>query len=745
MRGQRIATATMVVLAVGGWAALGSGTAFAEVGPDGARVKARATGGSSTGGAVFQQNVAQSARQNNNCNNPNMQDEEISLTDSRATGRCVTSDGSFTAFSRIQAGRAEAEGGSSTASLVQQNTAQRGGQNNNCNNPNETEISLEGGRAEDRCTDQDFSFSRHTLIRSGGARAEGGSGTVETVSQQNIAQEGRQNNNCNNPNFTDNIEVTGGRTENRCHNRDHSFSKHTLIKGGGARAEGGSGTEASVSQQSIAQEGRQNNACNNPNDNSGIPVAGSRVGCGNKDGSFSKHTLIKGGGARTEGGSSTVAGVSHMDIAQEGRQNNVCANPNRSGLFELSESRTQDRCHNRDHSLSKHTLIKGGGARAEGGSSTGGNVRQQNIAQEGRQNNSCANLGNSGNIEVTGGRTEDRCLNRDLSFSKHTLVKGGGARAEGGSSTADTVSQQNVAQEGRQNNNCANPNASGSINVTGGRTEDRCLNRDLSFSKHTLVKGGGARAEGGSSTVDTVQQQNLAQEGRQNNNCADPNSSGDIEVTGGGRTQVQCLNRDHSFSKHTLIKGGGARAEGGSSTGGEVEQQNIAQEGRQNNNCNNLNDTEFIVTGGRTVGRCGNQDISFNKHALAKGGGARAESGSSTGGSVFQQNVAQEGRQNTSCNNHNSGDFGLTGTRYEVGCKTVDGSANVHTADIGGGAKAEGGSATADLFQQNIAQEGRQNNNCGNTNNLTFTATDSRTQAHCVAVDRSTNIGTVNR
>ncbi|MEV6316752.1 hypothetical protein [Streptomyces sp. NPDC051776] len=683
MRVHKVATATMLVLAVSGWTAAGSVTAFADAGPAETKAKARATGGSSTGGDVFQQDVAQSARQNNNCNNPNTEDEELELTGSRVTGRCVTTDGSFTAFSRIHNGPAEAEGGSSTASLIQQNTAQRGRQNNTCNNQNESDITVESSRVESHCSDQDFSFSKHTLVKGGGASAEGGSTTDGTVRQQNTAQEGRQNNACNNPNSFATVTVTEGRTEDRCKNWDRSFSKHTLVKGGRARAEGGS-SAGTLNQQNIAQEGRQNNACNNPNG---------------------------------------------------------------TGDFTVTGGRTEDHCKNWDQSLSKDTLIKGGGARAEGGSSTVDSVEQQNIAQEGRQNNACNNPESTGNIEVTGGgRTQDRCYNRDHSFSKHTLIKGGGARAEGGSSTVDTVDQQNIAQEGRQNNACSNPESSGDIEATGGgRTQDRCRNRDHSFSKHTLIKGGGARVEGGSSTGGQVRQQNIAQEGRQNNACNNPNRSGDIEAIGGGRTQDRCRNRDHSFSKHTLIKGGGARVEGGSSAAADVEQQNVAQEGRQNNNCNNLNDTEFTVEGGRAVGRCGNQDLSFSKDTLIKGGGARVEGGSSTGGGVFQQNVAQEGRQNNSCNNHISGDFDLTGTRYEVGCKTVDGSANVHTADIGGGAKAEGGSATADLFQQNTAQEGRQNNSCGNTNNLTFTATDSRTQAHCVAVDRSTNIGTVSR
>ncbi|MEV6319373.1 hypothetical protein [Streptomyces sp. NPDC051776] len=43
------------------------------------------------------------------------------------------------------------------------------------------------------------------------------------------------------------------------------------------------------------------------------------------------------------------------------------------------------------------------------------------------------------------------------------------------------------------------------------------------------------------------------------------------------------------------------------------------------------------------------------------------------------------------------------------------------------------------------AQEGRQNNNCTNPNNLTLTTTNNRAQATCVAVDRSTNIATINR
>ncbi|MEV6316755.1 hypothetical protein [Streptomyces sp. NPDC051776] len=306
------------------------------------------------------------------------------------------------------------------------------------------------------------------------------------------------------------------------------------------------------------------------------------------------------------------------------------------------------------------------------------------------------------------------------------------------------MSQQNVAQEDRQNNFCSSGNDDSGISLNGGRVDERCWNKDASFNKGTLVKGGGARAEGGSSTGGSLRQQNLAQEGRQNNNCASPNDATGIALTG-GRVDESCWNKDGSFSKHTVVKGGGARAEGGSSTQ-HVGQQNAAQEGRQNNFCSSGNDdADFTVSGGRVEARCKNKDVSFNHKAFVKGGGARVEGGSSTGGSVHQQNVAQEGRQNNNCNNPNGGNFTVTGSRYEVRCKTEDGSANVRTADFGGGARATGGSGTLEVLQQNTAQEGRQNNSCGNPNNLPLTATGSRTQAHCVAADRSTNIGTVNR
>ncbi|MEV6319376.1 hypothetical protein [Streptomyces sp. NPDC051776] len=985
MRAHKIATATMLVLAISGWGVVGSGAAYADNGPthegkpkaaDNAygkakaadrgrpahgRVKARAEGGSATGAGLFQQNIAQSSRQNNNCNNPNPEEEgEVSLTNSRVRGRCVTADGSLNAFSRIQNGPAIAQGGSAATTVVQQTIAQRGRQNNNCQNPNNASITLDDGRVEGLCTDQDHSFNKQTLVKNGGAHAKGGdSGTENTLEQQNIAQVGRQNNNCNNPNDDSDITLMGGgRVDGRCKNKDGSFNHKTLTKGRGARAHGGSATgdAADVNSQNIAQEGRQNNNCNNPNNESDITLdSGGRVAgrCGNKDHSLNHKTLTKGGGARSRGGNAVVevnqqntaqegrqnnncnnqnndsdidlddgggrvkgrcknkdhsfnhkslfkgrgahaeggsqtsdeaVDLDHQNIAQEGRQNNNCNNPNdgsditlmgggrvdgrcknKDGSFnhktvikgggarakggngtvevdgdniaqegrqnnncqnahdsniDLDEGRVESRCGNKDHSFSKHTHVKGGGARAEGGNATA-DVSQQNIAQEGRQNNNCNNQNEDSDInpgEGEGGRVDGRCWNKDASFSKHTHIKGGGARVEGGNGTGEgvEVDQQNVAQEGRQNNNCNNPNEQGDIEVVdGGRLASRCWNKDASFSKHTHIKGGGARVEGGNATVDMAQmntaqegrqnnncnhlndfdeetidvseggrlaghcenkdhsfnhrtsvkgggarthggnttgtaidfsQQNTAQEGRQNNTCNNPNQNADIDVTD-GQAEMRCRNKDASFNHKATVKGGGASAEGGNATA-DLIQQNIAQEGRQNNTCANINgapeEVALVVDGGQAKIHCQNKDASFNHKAFLKGGGARAEGGNTTGGDAFQQNIAQEGRQNLACGNLNHSEVTLTqGDRYKVNCKQVDHSTNIHTKDVGGGAKATGGGATADLFQQNIAQEGRQNTACGNTNNLTLTLTGgSRSTTPCTSADHSTNIAT---
>ncbi|WSQ15047.1 hypothetical protein OG604_49185 [Streptomyces sp. NBC_01231] len=513
----------------------------------------------------------------------------------------------------------------------------------------------------------------------------------------------------------------------------------------GAAATGGSSTAgANVFQQDTAQESKQNNNCSNENFDVTQQLTDSRrdVRCVTDDASFNKHDLVEDGGARAEGGSSTGGGVIQQNTAQSGRQNNNCANPNFSSVSASGGGRQESGCVDKDASHAKHSVVKGGDARAEGGSTPVNTVGQQNTAQSGRQNNNCANP-NSSNVPASGGgRQESGCVNKDASHAKHSVVKGGDARAEGGSSTVTHVFQQNTAQSGRQNNNCANPNNSTVSASGGGRQESGCVNKDASHAKHSVVKGGDARAEGGSAAGSTVYQQNTAQSGRQNNNCANPNRSA---AESGGRQESGCVNKDASHAKHSVVKGGDARAEGGSAAG-TVIQQNTAQTGRQNNNCANPNTSSvFANGGGRQKSECVNKDASHAKHSVIKGGDARAEGGSSTGGNVFQQNTAQTGRQNNNCANPNESTIGVTDSDAEIRCLTVDESTNKGTVEIGDGAEAESGRSALDLSQQNTAQSGRQNNNCGNPNHVTLTPTGSRHQVQCTAVDRSTNIGSVHR
>ncbi|MEU6083460.1 hypothetical protein [Streptomyces sp. NPDC047108] len=509
------------------------------------------------------------------------------------------------------------------------------------------------------------------------ATADGGSSTTGSLFQQNAAQNGRQNNNCSSVNEADSaLDLAGGRLRGRCVTTDGSLNKFSEVHTGSADAMGGSRLDGSLTQQNVAQRGRQNNNCANPNDvdDPVDGIIGSRLvsQCTDEDVSFSEHTYTRGRGATAQGGAGSRE---DQNIAQTGRQNNNCANPNLLFFDTFDSSRLEARCGNKDRSASKHAWVDSGGARAEGGSTAGG-IRQQNIAQEGRQNNNCGDA-QSPFIIASGSRLEGRCGNTDGSINTHTRDSGDGAEASGGSASSEAIgslSQQNIAQEGRQNNNCASPNVTdfGIESFGGSRSSGGCANTDLSLRKETRHHGGGAVAEGGSGDAD-IDQQNIAQEGRQNNNCANPNSVG-IDAAGSA-VNGHCSNKDLSYARQTWSKGGGSQALGGSS-GLEVDQdqQNIAQSGRQNNNCANPNEGDVTLTGGRAETRCGTLDRSATVRSTEIGGRATAEGGSSTGGSLFQQNTAQDGRQSNNCGNPNNLDLTLSGGRASTQCQAVDAS-----------------------------------------------------------------------
>ncbi|MEV6318596.1 hypothetical protein [Streptomyces sp. NPDC051776] len=205
----------------------------------------------------------------------------------------------------------------------------------------------------------------------------------------------------------------------------------------------------------------------------------------------------------------------------------------------------------------------------------------------------------------------NRTPNEDWSHNKHTLIKDGGAEATGGSTTGI---QQNTAQDGRQNANCANAHGT-LVSVAGGRANGHCDNKDSSHSKHTTIKGGGAEASGGSSGTGLVQQ-NTAQAGRQNANCVNPNNAV-ISLTD-SRSEARCMTLDHSKSVHAAEFGRGAESAGGSAPLGFLALQNTAQTGRQNDNCANPNGLSLTASGSHLRTQCSTVDISKNIHAVRK-------------------------------------------------------------------------------------------------------------------------------
>ncbi|MBQ0988440.1 hypothetical protein KBZ10_28830 [Streptomyces sp. F63] len=364
-----------------------------------------------------------------------------------------------------------------------------------------------------------------------------------------------------------------------------------------------------------------------------------------------------------------------------------------------------------------------GGAEATGGAGVA-EVSGQDTALNGRQNNSCGNVPAFPGI-VFDGRSLADCAGTDRSHRTGVLGTAGGATATGGDGGAY---QQNTAEQGRQNNACGNLN---SLVGMSGVTEADCAAADTSWSRGVVHRGDGAAATGGDGGA---YQQNTAQEGRQNNSCGNTNNT-----TVSGATEVDCAAGNASVSKGVVHHDEGAAATGGDSVFG-ASAQDTAQEGRQNNSCGNTN---LGGTPGETHTDCAANDASVSRGAVHRGGGAAATGGDS-GFSATAQNTAQEGRQNNSCGNANAGSvFGA----MEADCAATDASVSRGVIRHSGGAAATGGSGLSTLFQQNTAQDGRQNNVCGNSNG--FALDSGRTQARCSTVDTSTenktNAGRVRR
>ncbi|MFI5680497.1 hypothetical protein [Streptomyces cellulosae] len=463
-------------------------------------------------------------------------------------------------------------------------------------------------------------------------------------------------------------------------------------------------------------------------------------------------TAFAGDGATAAGGSSTgeeFVTFSEQNTAQDGRQNNNCAQFDGEELS-LEGSRTRTRCVTGDVSFNKHTVTRNAGAHAVGGD-VAGDLEEQNTAQKGRQNNNCGQhnaISTVDDVSLTDSSLTADCVAHDGSRNKYTKTETAGARALGGDAVTD-LTEQNTAQSGKQNNDCGNDNELNIELTEGSRASASCADLDRSHNKHTVTKSGGSRATGGDTTTG-IDQQNTAQDGRQNNNCANI-SSFDLGLDDSSLAG-RCKNLDHSHNEYTATKTRGATAQGGGGLA-SLDQQNTAQTGRQNNNCANINETfdgDVLELGGgsEAAASCKNVDGSHNKRSLVKDGGARATGGDGSGEffeffQASQQNTAQSGRQNNNCGNLNQTTPVLDDSRATAHCLTADHSKNDRTVVRREGATATGGDGAADLFEQNIAQSGRQNNSCGNANALELTADGSTATAQCIATDRSTNLDTV--
>ncbi|MFF2812464.1 hypothetical protein ACFVT2_35885 [Streptomyces sp. NPDC058000] len=315
---------------------------------------ARTAGGSGVIGDTFQENAAQEGRQNNNCADSNS--SILTVIGGRLAGRCANVDRSRNKGTVVKSGGADAEGGSSVANFADnQNTAQDGRQNNSCGNPSDTTLKVTGSRVAGRCANVDGSRNKHSVFKSRGAHAEGGSATG-AVSQQTTAQTGRQNNSCAEPEDST-LNLTGALAQSSCTNVDRSRNKHHLVRRGGAETEGGTSLTAALNQQTTAQTGQQNNNCARANDTT-ITLTGSRARsrCATVDRSVNAGGADVSGGAETEGGSG-LAAVNQQNTAQDGSQNNNCSNPNALNLS-LSGSRSRTQCVAVDESKNIHSVYR---------------------------------------------------------------------------------------------------------------------------------------------------------------------------------------------------------------------------------------------------------------------------------------------------------------------------------------------------------------------------------------------------
>ncbi|WP_019887351.1 hypothetical protein [Streptomyces purpureus] len=206
--------------------------------------------------------------------------------------------------------------------------------------------------------------------------------------------------------------------------------------------------------------------------------------------------------------------------------------------------------------------------------------------------------------------------------------------------------------------------------------------------------------------------ENTDQQGEQNLNCGNSARLLRVNVAETDDKVKKCVDTDGHTRRHS---GNGARAIGDTTLGPQL---NTAQAGKQNLNCGNSADVITVNVLG-TINRettCVAVDDDRDGHKGHGGGQAYTGNARTLGGTSLGQqvNTAQVGKQNLNCGNASDTlTVNVLGTvRKRTTCIAAD-----HSHD--GSASAHRGKASADAGQvagteTNTAQNGRQNQTCGN-------------------------------
>ncbi|MET7688114.1 hypothetical protein ABZT06_09050 [Streptomyces sp. NPDC005483] len=227
--------------------------------------------------------------------------------------------------------------------------------------------------------------------------------------------------------------------------------------------------------------------------------------------------------------------------------------------------------------------------------------------------------------------------------------------------------------------------------------------------------------------------QNTDQQGEQNLACG--NSARLVRLNAGQevhREQV-CVDDD----RHTRREGAhadAAQAVGGTTLGPQV---NTAQRGEQNLACGNSADLITVNVAGTmswdTTCTVADYDDEHGSSADAYKGGARALGGTTVGPQV---NTAQTGRQNVYCGNSSDTlTVNVIGTiQRRTTCTAADYAAHDPGEAHRGLASADGGQVIGP--ETNTAQNGRQNQTCGNPGaGIEIPLGQSERQTRCIVHD----------